>query len=190
MIDVWTVYWRAPEDKHNDIAMITWYQLKTNANVRLTNIAASDALRRGHSMCWNEATKGPPGVWTFRPLGSNCILRSSRLLFFVKPYKHFTSFHLSFWASSKLILTFTKWGGVACETNSFTVHNATSVYGIQLPSTVDNFRQHLLHHIHTHFVQDFNWDLFSLKNDSDTSLFQYLILKIQVKGNTQFSWLV
>ena len=30
MIDVWTVCWRAPEDKHNDSEMITLYQLKTN----------------------------------------------------------------------------------------------------------------------------------------------------------------
>ena len=30
MIDVWTVCWRAPEDKHNDRAMITLYQLQTN----------------------------------------------------------------------------------------------------------------------------------------------------------------
>ena len=71
-----------------------------------------------------------------------CILKSSETLFevinFTKPYKHFVSFHVSFWASSKLILTFTKWGGVACK--------ITSVHGIQLPSTVDNFRQHLLHH--------------------------------------------
>ena len=29
MIDVLTVCWRAPEDKHNDIAMIALYQLKT-----------------------------------------------------------------------------------------------------------------------------------------------------------------
>ena len=28
----------------------------------------------------------------------------------------------------------------------FTVHNATSVYGTQLPSRVDNFREHLLNH--------------------------------------------
>ena len=62
MIDVWTVYWRVPEEKHNDIAMITLYQLKTNANVQLTHIAASDALRRCDSMCWNEPTTGPPGV--------------------------------------------------------------------------------------------------------------------------------
>ena len=62
MIDVWTVYWRAPEEKHNYIAMITLYQLKTNANVQLTHTAASDALRRCHSMCWNEPTTGPPGV--------------------------------------------------------------------------------------------------------------------------------
>ena len=32
MIDVWTVCWRAPEDKHNHGAMITLYQLKTNAS--------------------------------------------------------------------------------------------------------------------------------------------------------------
>ena len=56
-----------------------------------------------------------------------------KVIIFIKPYKHFISFHVSFWASSKLILTFTKWGGVACET--------TSVHGPQC-----NFRQHLLHH--------------------------------------------
>ena len=32
LIDVWTVCRRAPEDKHNDRAMITLYQLKTNVN--------------------------------------------------------------------------------------------------------------------------------------------------------------
>ena len=43
---------RAPEDKHNDRAMITLYQLKTSANARLANKAASnaDALLRGHSV--------------------------------------------------------------------------------------------------------------------------------------------
>ena len=51
MIDVWTVCCRAPEEKHNDRAMIALYQLKTNANARLTNMAASDALPRGHSVC-------------------------------------------------------------------------------------------------------------------------------------------
>ena len=60
----------------------------------------------------------------------------------IKPYKHFISFHVSFWASSKLILTFTKWGGVAGETTSgycpqcnFRQRNTTSVHGRQLPST-------------------------------------------------------
>ena len=33
----------------------------------------------------------------------------------------------------------------------FTVHNATSIRGIQLPSTIDNFSQHLLHH-NTSFI--------------------------------------
>ena len=49
------------------------------------------------------------------------------VIIFIKPYKLFNFFHVSFWASSKLILTFTKWGGVACVT--------TSVHGRQLPST-------------------------------------------------------
>ena len=43
IIDVLTVCWRVPEDKHNDRAMIILYQLKTNANARLANMAASDA---------------------------------------------------------------------------------------------------------------------------------------------------
>ena len=50
-------------------------------------------------------------------------------------------------------VTFTKWGGVEYETTSvhgpqcnFRPGNTTSAQGIQLPSTVDNFRQHLLHH--------------------------------------------
>ena len=62
MVDVWTVCWRAPEDKHNDRAMITLYQLKTNANARLSNMVASDALLRGHSVCWNEPATGPLGM--------------------------------------------------------------------------------------------------------------------------------
>ena len=37
MIDERTVCWRAPEEKHSDRAMITLYQLKMNANARLTN---------------------------------------------------------------------------------------------------------------------------------------------------------
>ena len=42
----------APEDKHNDRAIITLYQLKKNANVPLANIAASDTdvLLHGYSM--------------------------------------------------------------------------------------------------------------------------------------------
>ena len=39
MIDMWTVCWRAHEEKYNNRAMITLYQLKTNANARLTNMA-------------------------------------------------------------------------------------------------------------------------------------------------------
>ena len=62
MIDEWTVCWRAPEEKHSDRAMITLYQLKTNANARLTNMAASDTLPRSHSVCWNEPATGPLGV--------------------------------------------------------------------------------------------------------------------------------
>ena len=87
-----------------------------------------------------------PLVWTFRLLDSSCIFRSSEMWFGViisiKPYKHFNFFHVSFWASSKLILTFTKWGGVACKTTSvhgpqcnFRPRNTSSVHGRQLPST-------------------------------------------------------
>ena len=132
MIDMWTVCWRAQEKKYNDKAMINLYRLKTIANVRLTKMAF-DALSRGNS------------VWKFRLLDSSCIFRSSEMLFevivFIKPYEHFISFYVSFWASSKLILIFTKWGGVACET--------TSVHGPQCNfrhGRHDNFRQHLLHH--------------------------------------------
>ena len=42
-------------------AMTTLYQLKTNANARLTNKAASDAPLRGHSVCWNEPATGSLG---------------------------------------------------------------------------------------------------------------------------------
>ena len=62
VIDVWTVCWRAPVDKHKDTAMITLYQLKTNANARLNNMAASDTPLRDHSVCWNELATGPLGV--------------------------------------------------------------------------------------------------------------------------------
>ena len=64
------------------------------------------------------------------------------VIIFIKPYKNFISFHVSFWTSSKLNLTFTKWGGVACETTSvhgpqcnFRLRNTTSVHSRQLPST-------------------------------------------------------
>ena len=36
-----------------------------------------------------------------------------KVIIFIKPYEYFISFHVSFWASSKLIWTFTKSGGVA-----------------------------------------------------------------------------
>ena len=62
MIDVWTVCWRAPVDKYNDRAIIALNQQKTNANARLTNKAASDALLLGHGVCWNEPATGPFGV--------------------------------------------------------------------------------------------------------------------------------
>ena len=80
MVDVWTVCWRAPEDKHNDWAMATLNQVKTNANARLTNNAASDAILRGHSVCWNEPTR-VLWVWTFRLLDTSCIFRSSETWF-------------------------------------------------------------------------------------------------------------
>ena len=57
-IDVWAVYWRAPEDKHNDRAMITLYQMKTNTNAQLNNKAASNTPLRGHNVCWNEPATG------------------------------------------------------------------------------------------------------------------------------------
>lgn len=53
------------------------------------------------------------------------------VIIFIKLYKFVISFHMSFWTSSKFILTFIKWRGVARE--------ATSVHGPQC-----NFRQHLL----------------------------------------------
>ena len=54
MIDAWTLCWRPLEEKHNDRAMITLYQLKTNANARLNNMAAS--------VCWNKPAAGTLGV--------------------------------------------------------------------------------------------------------------------------------
>ena len=90
MIDVWTVCWRAPEEEHNDRAMITLYQLRTDANARFNNMVASDTLLCGHSVCWNESDTGPLGV----------NISASR---FIKPYEHFSSFRVSLWASSVLI---------------------------------------------------------------------------------------
>ena len=64
MIDVFTVCWRAPEGKHNDRAMITLYQMKTNANAWLANITVShvNALLHGNGVFWNEPAKGFLGV--------------------------------------------------------------------------------------------------------------------------------
>ena len=80
-------------------------------------MATSDALPRGPSVCWNEPATGPLGVKV-----SASRFRSSEMWFeviiFIKPYKNVISFHMSFWTSSKLILTFTKWEGVAYETTS------------------------------------------------------------------------
>ena len=72
--------------------------------------------------CFEMSPLRVPLVWTLRLFDSSCIFWSSEMWFEViivfKPYKHFISFHVSFWASLKLILTFTKWGGVACKTTS------------------------------------------------------------------------
>ena len=64
MINVFTVCWKAPEDKHNDRVMITLYQMKTNANAWLANMTVSDAnaLLRDNGVFWNEPAKGPLGV--------------------------------------------------------------------------------------------------------------------------------
>ena len=62
MIDMWTICWRAHEEMYRNGAMINFYQLKTNANVRLTIRATSDALSRGHNVSWNEPATGPLGV--------------------------------------------------------------------------------------------------------------------------------
>ena len=84
MIDEWTVCWRAPEEKHSDRAMITLYQLKTNANARLNNMAPSGTLLRGHNVCWNEHfgfstqlafLEVREGIWGY--------------YFFIKPYKFY-----------------------------------------------------------------------------------------------------
>ena len=98
-------------------------------------------------------------VWTFRLLDSNCILRSSEMWFkvviFIKPYKHFISSHLSFWG-----------GGGGSMRDYFrsrsTMQLPSTEYNF-LPSTVDNIRQHLLHHS-TSFIA------FSKANNNPRSL--------------------
>ena len=136
--------------------MITLYQLKTNANARLANMGTSNARKRAFgSVCWNEPTTGPLGV---NISASRLKLHFQKFanviwsyFFFIKPYKHVISFHVNFLASSKLILTFTKRGWVACETTSvhgpqcnFRLRNTTSVHGRQLPSTPAPLR-YLIH---------------------------------------------
>ena len=137
MIDVWTEYWKAHEEKYNDRAMITLYQLKTDANVRLASMATSNALSRTHNVTPRCEHFGF-SIWA----AFSEVRKCDEVIIFIEPYKHFVSFHVSFWASSKLILTFTKWGGVACETTSVygpqcnvRPQNTTSVHGQQLPST-------------------------------------------------------
>ena len=49
---------KSSRGKHNDRAMTTLYQLKSTANGRLSNMAASDILLRGHSMCWKQPAPG------------------------------------------------------------------------------------------------------------------------------------
>ena len=64
---------------------------------------------------------------------------------FLNHKKHLIYFHVSFWASSKLIFTVTKWGGVACETTS--VHgpqcnfrprstNSVNIYSTTIPHSL------------------------------------------------------
>ena len=136
MIDVWTVCWRAPLDKHNDRAMISLNQLKTNANARPLMLFCVVTT------CVEMKPLPVPLVWIFRLLDSTCIYRNSGMWFevtvFIKPYKHFISFHTIFWASSKLIFFRMR--------DYFRSRSTT-----QLPSTEYNFRQHLLHH-NTSFI--------------------------------------
>ena len=63
MIDVLTVRWRAPEGKYNYRAMITLYELKTKANARLANMAASNADADANA---DALLRGPLGIlkWT------------------------------------------------------------------------------------------------------------------------------
>ena len=144
MIAVWTVCWRAPEENHNDMAMITLYQLKRNANARLTNMAASDALPRGHSVCWNEPATGPLGVNI-----SSCIFRSLEMWFevtiFIKPQKTFHFFPREFLSFIEINFDF-HWVGRGRMRDYF-----RSWSTMRLPSTEYNFHQHMPHH-NTSFI--------------------------------------
>ena len=104
-IDLWTVCRRGPVEKHNDRAMITLYQLKTNANALLTNMAAC---------LWCSSS------WSQRGVEMN-------------PLR----------ASSKLILTFSKWGGVTCETTS--VHGPQCNFGLWNTTSVNICLTTILH---------------------------------------------
>ena len=81
---MWTVCLRAYEEKYSGRAMITLYQLTTNANARLTNMATSYALSCGHSVCWNEPATGLLDV--------NISETWFEFIIFIKKYKHFISF--------------------------------------------------------------------------------------------------
>ena len=97
IIDMWTFCWRAPEER----TMIEQWLFYTS---------------------WSRPQMGGLPIWLPLMLFRVVIFRSSEMWFefilFIKQYKHFIYFHVSFWASSKLILTFTKKGGVACETTT------------------------------------------------------------------------
>ena len=114
----------------------------TNANARLNSMAASDALLSGHSVCWNEPTTGPQGVNISASRFS--IFRSSEMWF---KFLSFIEINFDFhWVGS--MLDYFRSNGSQCN---FRPRNTTSVHGRQLPSTVDNFRQHLVHH-NTSFI--------------------------------------
>ena len=105
------------------------------------------------SLYWTE-----PYVWTFRLIDSSCIFRSlemwSEVIIVIRPYKHFISFHVSFWASSELILTFTKWEGLAWET--------TFVHGPQC-----NFRLRSTNKARTRYIMKFSYFALLAKRLSD-----------------------
>ena len=85
-----------------------------------------------------------PKVWTFRLLDSSWIFRSSEMWF---KFLSFIEINFDFhWVGS--MLDYFRSNGSQCN---FRPRNTTSVHGRQLPSTVDNFRQHLVHH-NTSFI--------------------------------------